>query len=184
MSCFITGVKGVPVQLLWDYLNPAGLAIMIQCDGYWHGGVILCQECYTLQQTIDLHHILLFKFHLECTLVARNKAKGSYRIRIRARSIPQLRKLVLPYMEESMLHKIDYSWEGSFGIDLRKAERRVGYSVQAVFQITMHSRDIPLLYQTCLFLVKSIVRKPEPRWVRRKGVLFMSIQHKGQVLLW
>jgi hypothetical protein len=56
---FITGVKGVPVQLLWDYLNPAGLAIMIQCDGYWHGGVILCTECYTLQQTIDLHHILL-----------------------------------------------------------------------------------------------------------------------------
>ncbi|RYX78172.1 hypothetical protein EON69_00075 [bacterium] len=71
---------------------------MIQ-DGYFdsHGRtltVILCTECFSVEECIILQQVLL-KFHIKSTLKVRNKELGTYRIRLSKTSMPLLREILL-----------------------------------------------------------------------------------------
>lgn len=60
----------------------------------------------SLTDIIYLQHVLILKFNLNCTIFCNNSIKKTYRIKIKNKSMPNLRLLVSPYMHPSMLYKL------------------------------------------------------------------------------
>ena len=68
-------------------------------------GLVLCTDSYTLQDVVRLVNVLIIRYNLICTL--REVNPGQYRIYISAKSMDKLISIVLPYMDDSMLYKLN-----------------------------------------------------------------------------
>jgi hypothetical protein len=103
------GTKALPdAQILYNLLSPIALAIWIGGDGTWlKSGTILCTDSFTVQDTVKLMNILNVRYGLESTLFFHDARQNKYpRIYIKAKSMPILRSLVLPYLPSSMHYKL------------------------------------------------------------------------------
>jgi len=66
-------------------------------------GLLLCTDSFSIQDNVRLINVLIIKYRLDCRI----RKHGEYpRIYIRQRSIPLLRSIVLPYIHNSMLYKL------------------------------------------------------------------------------
>ena len=79
-------------------------------DGYFDSYIktqtlLLCTESFTKEECIILQ-CLLNKFELKTSLKKRNKENNTYRIRFSKKSMPTLRRLVMPYMHKDFLYKL------------------------------------------------------------------------------
>jgi len=100
---YINGIKCIP-ECIFDLLTPIALAHWIMGDGYWDGaGTVLCTDSFTLPEVVRLMNVLIIRYRLDCAI---RMHRGQPLICIRARSIPLLRSIVLPYMCSSMLSKL------------------------------------------------------------------------------
>lgn len=68
-------------------------------------GLVLCTDSYTLQDVVRLVNVLIIRYNLICTL--RENRPGQYRIYISHKSMSNLRGIVLPYFDDSMLYKLN-----------------------------------------------------------------------------
>jgi hypothetical protein len=103
------GEKCIPLgHVMFQLLSPIALAHWIMCDGEArHSGLRLCTNSFSIPDVVKLMNILLVKYQLECTLYLKKQGGQTYpMIYIREQSMPQLQKIVLPYMDSSMLYKI------------------------------------------------------------------------------
>jgi len=99
----VAGVKTIP-ENIYELLTPVALAHWIQGDGTWdHSGVVLCTDSFTIPDVVRLMNVLIIRYNLDCTL---RSHVGSPRIYIRSGSMPTLRLIVIPHMNESMLGKL------------------------------------------------------------------------------
>jgi len=102
---YVNGKKVVPLDI-FHLLIPIALAHWIHGDGYKTGpGLILCTDSFSTEQVVLLMNVLMVKYRLNCTLRMHNKTYP--RIYIRAESMDTLRKIVLPFMHDSFLYKLD-----------------------------------------------------------------------------
>jgi len=69
------------------------------------GGLVLCTDSFTLQEVVLLVNVLIVRYNFTCTI--RINKPGQYRIYISNKSMDSLRKIVLPYMDDSMLYKVN-----------------------------------------------------------------------------
>lgn len=68
------------------------------------GGLILCTDSYTIQETVRLINALIIRYNFICTL--RKANKNQYRIYISDKSMNCLKTIVSPYMVDIMLYKL------------------------------------------------------------------------------
>ena len=68
------------------------------------GGLILCTDSYTIQETVRLINALIIRYYFICTL--RKANKDQYQIYISEKSMNSLRTIVSPYMADTMLYKL------------------------------------------------------------------------------
>lgn len=94
----LNGIKKVIPLYIYDYLTPAALAYWIMCDGSKYGdyGLQLCTDSYKLKEVVLLLNVLVIKYGFKCSI--RENAKKQFRIIIHAESMPELRRLVSPYI--------------------------------------------------------------------------------------
>jgi hypothetical protein len=101
-------IKIVPSMII-DMLSPLALAHWIMEDGYFEYGkaqtVLLCTESFTKAEC-ELLILALAKLDIIATLKVRNKAKGSFRVRISKTSMHHVRNLVQPYMHPMFTYKL------------------------------------------------------------------------------
>jgi len=65
---YIDKTKIIPSNI-YDLLTPAALAHIIMGDGSAvNGGLVICTDCFTLEQTTLLLNVLVIKFGFDCTL--------------------------------------------------------------------------------------------------------------------
>jgi len=99
------GKKVIPHNIA-ELLTPLGLCYWICDDGCFDKtsrAVILCTESFTIEEVNLLASVLVDKFHLKCAV---NKRTNGFRIRISAKALPELQRLLGPHMPPMMLHKI------------------------------------------------------------------------------
>jgi hypothetical protein len=102
---YINNVKTVPADI-YNLLTPVALAHLIMGDGVAKPhGLIICTDSYNLVDIVRLMNVLLIKYNIESNL--RFHTPTQPRIYIRQHSMPILRRLITPYMEKSMLYKIE-----------------------------------------------------------------------------
>jgi len=91
---------------LENYLTPLALAIWIMDDGGWaNPGVRISTYNFSLDETKYLILLLKNLYNLDCTLqILKNGIQSS--IYIKKKSVPNLIKIVLPYMHNSMYYKL------------------------------------------------------------------------------
>lgn len=108
--------KKVPINIA-DLLTPLSLAVWICDKGYYHNPSIRTHiQSFSKQEVRLLSLALETKFNIKSTLCWKcmgfapahrtNKIQGSFLLYIKVESMPLLRKLVIPYMEPSMLYKL------------------------------------------------------------------------------
>jgi ubiquinol-cytochrome c reductase cytochrome b subunit len=97
-----------PAEIIYYLLSPIALAFWIIDDGYKHGsGLVICTDCFTIDEVIRLINVLMIRYRLNCTLHTENRGNKQYhRIYIRAKSMPLLRSIVIPNMAPSILYKL------------------------------------------------------------------------------
>jgi hypothetical protein len=102
---YVAGVKIIPANIQ-DLLTPSGVAYWLCDDGNLHtnGGMILCTDGFTKVEVELLAKALTDKFGLKVSL--RSYHQVYYRLYIWKESMPELRSLVQPYMQSSMLYKL------------------------------------------------------------------------------
>ena len=99
------GVKYVNEDLV-KYITPLALAIWISDDGgFAKPGVRIASNSFKLKEVEFLVEVLNSKFDLDCTIQTL-KPSGNYSIYIKGSSIPNLRKIILPYLHPSMHYKL------------------------------------------------------------------------------
>ena len=100
------GVKVEPPPgVLYNLLTPVALAHWIMGDGYkFRKALILCTDSNTIHDVVRLMNVLIIRYRLVCSL--RSIRPNQYRIFIYFKSMPLLRSIVIPYMDPSMLYKI------------------------------------------------------------------------------
>ena len=75
-------------------------------DGGWaKPGIRLATNSFKAKEVEFLVEVLSNKFGLDCTIQTL-KLSGQYNIYIKGSSVPNLRKLVLPYLHPSMHYKL------------------------------------------------------------------------------
>jgi hypothetical protein len=90
---------------IYDLLTPVALAHWIQGDGVARShGLIICTDSYKVEDVAKLINVLKIRYNIDCIL--RFHTPTQPRITIRAKSMEILRKLVMPYMHDSMLYKL------------------------------------------------------------------------------
>lgn len=96
-------IKHVPANI-YDILTPVGLAHWLMGDGGWTGkGIHLATNSFTPEDNLRLIQVLKDKFGLHATLHNTN------RIYLPVASAAKFAQLCLPYMEPSMMYKVDRS---------------------------------------------------------------------------
>lgn len=100
---YINKIKVIPSNI-YDLITPAALAHWIMGDGSAaNRGLVICTDCFTLEQTTLLLNVLVIKYELDCTLWNNN---SNWRIYIKRKSIPKLKSIVINYMHHSMMYKL------------------------------------------------------------------------------
>ena len=103
------GKKRIDSKIL-NYLTPLALTVWIMDDGGKAGnGVRISTNSYSLKEVETLVLILKSKFDLESTIqkiTLTRKKEGQYSIYIKSKSIPTLKKVILPYLHKSMNYKL------------------------------------------------------------------------------
>ena len=83
---------------------------LIMGDGYVaSGGLTLCTNNYSAQDTVRLMNVLIIRYRLKCTVHLKrrpNKNSVEYMIYISKHSMPLLRSIIIPYMHSSMMYKV------------------------------------------------------------------------------
>lgn len=88
-----------------ELLNPQVLAIWASDDGTKTGsGFRLNTQSFSKDENLLLIKILKKKFDLNCSL---HKQRKHFVIYIKADSMPKFRELVMPYLQKSMLYKLN-----------------------------------------------------------------------------
>lgn len=101
---YVNGVKVIP-ENIYDLLTPVALAHWIQGDGTAkYPGLIICTDSYKVEDVAKLINVLKIRYNIDCIFKFHTPTQP--RIYIRAKSIGILRKLVMPYMHNSMLYKL------------------------------------------------------------------------------
>jgi len=81
-------VKILPEDI-YNLLTPVALAHLIMGDGsYKSHGLIICTDCYTVQEVVKLINVLIIRYELECKLHFHTSSQP--RILIRQRSMLKL----------------------------------------------------------------------------------------------
>jgi len=105
-SLFHPAGKKVIPDNIYDLLSPVALAHLIMGDGNASGNaLVLSTDCYSLSDVVRLMNVLIIRYELVCTL--HKKRENQYRIYISSRSMPRLKGIVVPYMHETMLYKLN-----------------------------------------------------------------------------
>jgi len=74
-------------------------------DGAAHNaGLVLCTDCFSIQDVVRLMNVLIVRYDLKCSI--RENNPGQYRIYILKQSMDKLRLIVEQHMEPSMVYKI------------------------------------------------------------------------------
>ena len=90
---------------MYYLLNPVALAHWVAGDGaHSKKGLVLCTDSYTLKEVIILINVLIIRYNFICKI--REVRDNQYRIYISEKSLSSLQKIVMPYMDSSMLYKI------------------------------------------------------------------------------
>jgi len=100
------GKKIVPLDL-YSMLTYEALAHWIMGDGTKAPigpGLTLQTQSFTIQECVFIISILIYKFDLKCSLHMQRNQPTIY---ISAKSMRKLTPLILPYMCDSMLYKLD-----------------------------------------------------------------------------
>lgn len=106
---FYNEKKVIPLQI-YHLLTPIALAHWIMGDGQRRElGLVLCTDSYTIQEVVCLVNVLIIRYSLICTI--REVNKGQYRIYISEKSMNNLRAIVLPYMVDTMLYKLNVKYK-------------------------------------------------------------------------
>lgn len=89
-----------------NYLTPLALAVWIMDDGGWaNPGVRLSTYNFNLQEVEFLVSLLKKLYDLDCTIqILKNGTQSS--IYIQKKSVPKLINIVLPYIHNTMYHKL------------------------------------------------------------------------------
>lgn len=100
--------KTIPsFEVMMVLFTPCALSFLIQDDGSRTPfGLVICTDCFSLEQVKLLVQVLTIKFNLSCTIRKTRKLNPQYRIYIRSQSMPMLRSLTMDWIDPSMLYKI------------------------------------------------------------------------------
>jgi hypothetical protein len=100
---YVQGIKVIPEDI-FNLLSPIAMAHWIMGDGCVHpSGLILCTHSFSIPDCVRLMNVLMIRYRLDCTL---QMSHGRPVIYIKAKSMPLLRSIVLPYMDVSMVYKL------------------------------------------------------------------------------
>lgn len=102
------GKKVIPATI-GKLLTPIGLAYLLCDDGCYdksNRAVVISTDCYTKAEVELLASVLMEKFQLKCTLNKVQYKQDNFKIRISAKSLPELQKMLGPLMPPMMLYKI------------------------------------------------------------------------------
>lgn len=110
------GRKVIPGNI-YEYLTPLALAVWIMNDGsITNSGIILATKSLKVKELKLLQEVLKSKYNLETTIqsiyikdqssIAISKISISKYIKIKKKSVNNLRNIVGPYIQFSMLHKL------------------------------------------------------------------------------
>lgn len=101
---YSNGIKIVPLDFMFLYINAVVFAYWIIDDGSRHGpGLILITHSFTFQEVYGLAGIFHSHFGFSCTVQNRNGKPVLY---IRKESIDKLRSVVEPYILSMFRYKI------------------------------------------------------------------------------
>jgi len=99
------GEKVIPSNI-YQLLTPVALAHLIMGDGSaWAYTLIICTDSYTIPDAVRLMNVLIVRYELDCSL--RFYRPNQPRIHIKQKSMPKLRAIVIPFMCESMMYKLE-----------------------------------------------------------------------------
>jgi hypothetical protein len=99
------GRKVIPGNI-YEYLTPLALAVWIMDDGgFANNGIRLATNSFKLKEVELLQDALKSKYNLETT-IKNIHIKNQYSIYIKKKSVNNLRNIVGPYIQFSMLHKL------------------------------------------------------------------------------
>jgi len=103
---YIDKVKIVPNDL--SLLTPLALAHWIMQDGGKgsSGGLYLCTDCFSSEDTIRIAQYMIDKFNLKLTTPKSPGKKGHLRIYVPVSSMIKLKSLVLDHMHPTMFYKL------------------------------------------------------------------------------
>jgi len=99
-------IKLIPNNI-GELLTEKGLAFWIMGDGMYRkdrGGVVICTDSFTLQDTELLVNVLVNKYGLSASI--QTHRENVYRIYIHKKSLDKLRDLIKPYFVSCMKYKI------------------------------------------------------------------------------
>lgn len=100
-----TNKKIVPHDI-YHYLDPIALSHWISGDGQRRDyGLVLCTDSFSMSDVILLVNVLIIRYNFICFI--RTSKLGHNRIYISEKSMNSLRKIVKPYMDSSMLYKLN-----------------------------------------------------------------------------
>jgi len=101
---YVEKVKSIKPSIYND-LTSIALAHWIMGDGTFNGiTLLLCTDSYSTKEVVLLINVLIIKYDIHCTIRYYNQRYP--RIYILKKSLPKIRKIVLPYMHSSMLYKL------------------------------------------------------------------------------
>lgn len=102
---YLNNIKKVPNDNELSLLSPIALAHWIMQDGSrgTSKGLYICTDSYTKKDVKRLLDYISKRYKISCSI---HKFNGKYRIYILAKSVPTIRKIIIPYMHQSMLYKL------------------------------------------------------------------------------
>jgi hypothetical protein len=101
---YLNKIKIIKPSIFFD-LTPIALAHWIMGDGTFSGkGLLLCTDSFKIKEVVLLMNVLMIRYNINCTI--RYHSKKYPRIYISKEYIIPLRKIVLPYMDKSMIYKL------------------------------------------------------------------------------
>lgn len=68
---------------------------------------MISTDSFTVQDVVRLVNVLILRYNLIVSLRKIKEKENRYRIYIHSQSMSTLKDIVLPYMEDSMLYKIN-----------------------------------------------------------------------------
>lgn len=105
-----SGKKIIPKDIV-DYLTPRSLAFWIMDDDQQvkRGGVTLCTDSFSSEEVSTLREALFKNFNLETSIhMKKGKNEAQYeRIYIKKDTFEEFKPVLIEYMHESMLYKIN-----------------------------------------------------------------------------